>query len=185
MSAESNRPPRTVSGANGQSAEPGRPEQFPAAKPGLPLWPDKEILVPTDFTDHAGVALSHAILFAERLGARITLLHVIVTPLATMDGVACYPAMETVERTDWNARQWVGRICEREKLRPPILGETVVRMGIPCEAVRQTAIELNSDLIVVATHGRNGLSHVLFGSAAETIIRQAPCPVLVVRATAR
>jgi nucleotide-binding universal stress UspA family protein len=59
---------------------------------------------------------------------------------------------------------------------------TCVADGIAAEAIVATATRLKSDLIVIATHGRTGLSHLLLGSVAERVVRAAPCPVLTVRA---
>jgi universal stress protein A len=62
---------------------------------------------------------------------------------------------------------------------------TVVKSGIPFVEVTNFASEEKVDLIIVATHGRTGVEHILFGSTAEKIIRKAPCPALVVRAEER
>jgi nucleotide-binding universal stress UspA family protein len=56
-----------------------------------------------------------------------------------------------------------------------------VRDGVPWEEVVTAARESNTDLIILSTHGRTGLSHALLGSVAERVMRHAPCPVLVVR----
>jgi universal stress protein A len=59
-----------------------------------------------------------------------------------------------------------------------------VVVGVPYETILETAEAEKVDLIVMATHGRTGLSHLVLGSVAERIVRLAPCPVLTVRATA-
>jgi nucleotide-binding universal stress UspA family protein len=56
-----------------------------------------------------------------------------------------------------------------------------VRWGSPVEAIVSYALDQAIDMIVIATHGRTGLSHVLLGSVAERIVREAPCPVLTIR----
>jgi nucleotide-binding universal stress UspA family protein len=58
---------------------------------------------------------------------------------------------------------------------------TAVRWGTPVEEIVAYAREASVDLIVIATHGRTGLSHVLLGSVAERMIREAPCPTLTIR----
>jgi nucleotide-binding universal stress UspA family protein len=63
----------------------------------------------------------------------------------------------------------------------PAAVTTAVRWGNPVEEVVAYAREQAIDLIVIATHGRSGLSHVLLGSVAERIVREAPCPVLTIR----
>ena len=62
-------------------------------------------------------------------------------------------------------------------------GETVIVHGVPFQAIIDTATEKDVDLIIMGTHGRTGLTHVLMGSVAENVVRLAPCPVLVVRGT--
>ncbi|MBS0169803.1 MAG: universal stress protein [Nitrospira sp.] len=56
-----------------------------------------------------------------------------------------------------------------------------VRGGIPSDSILECARTLESDLIVMGTHGRRGISHVMRGSVAEAVLRRSPCPVLVVR----
>ena len=58
---------------------------------------------------------------------------------------------------------------------------TEVRFGQPVGEITEAALELEIDLIIIATHGRTGLKHMLLGSVAENVVRHAPCPVLVVR----
>jgi len=59
--------------------------------------------------------------------------------------------------------------------------EKMVVRGVPFVEIIKTAREKNADLIVIGTHGRTGIDHMLFGSTAEKVVRKAPCPVLTVR----
>jgi nucleotide-binding universal stress UspA family protein len=59
--------------------------------------------------------------------------------------------------------------------------ETIVVKGVPFNEIINAATEINVDLIVIGTHGRTGLSHVMLGSVAEKVVRKASCPVLTVR----
>jgi nucleotide-binding universal stress UspA family protein len=59
--------------------------------------------------------------------------------------------------------------------------ETMVVRGVPFAEIIKTAKNKNADLIVIGTHGRTGIDHMLFGSTAEKVVRKAPCPVLTVR----
>lgn len=152
--------------------------------PDAPNLLIREILSPLDFSEHSNAALKYAIRFAEQVGARITLLHVVKPALGMPEGGVWCLDVESVNQIVQAAEQVVARICNREKLRPPALGPTIVRIGVPSEVIKETAADQSSDLIILATHGRTGLAHALLGSDAESVIRQAPCPVLVVRTTA-
>jgi nucleotide-binding universal stress UspA family protein len=158
------------------------PSALPAPNPGPPAAPKQEILVPVDFSEHSNVALKYAIRFAHLVGARITLLHVLEMPAITPDSGDWSPEGGGVDEIVRAAEQTVTGLCQREKLRPPSMGPTIVRMGVPSEVIQETARDLKSDLIIIATHGRTGLAHALRGSQAEKMIRQSPCPVLVLRA---
>jgi universal stress protein A len=68
-----------------------------------------------------------------------------------------------------------------EQVRSQVKAVTQVCVGNPARAIVQTARDLPADLIVIATHGRTGLKHVLLGSVAEHVVQRAPCPVLIVR----
>ena len=78
-------------------------------------------------------------------------------------------------------RATVDQVCEEENINPRLIRETLVKVGIPYQEIANTAEALKTDLIVIATHGRTGLAHVLLGSTTEHLVRYAPCPVLVVR----
>jgi nucleotide-binding universal stress UspA family protein len=70
----------------------------------------------------------------------------------------------------------------RERLSLPATAHDFVQIGIPAPSIVETAKEWSADVIVIASHGRAGVSRALFGSVAEEVMRNAPCPVLVVRA---
>lgn len=139
----------------------------------------REILVPIDFSEHSGNALKYAALFAAQFGAAITLLNVVEPPLVNPETV--YPYTAHPDQISRTAERLFERTCHSEKLKPPVLRQTLVVPGTPCEKIVETAVNKQSDLIIIATHGRTGLAHVLLGSTAEKVIRHAPCPVLVVR----
>ena len=141
----------------------------------------QHILVPLDFSPDADQTLDYAITLARRLQARLTLLHVIA-PLPTitmdMDGnvLSTYlDALET-ESTDTMA-------AYRDRVTQAGLPCNVaVVLGTPFQVIIDTARTGRVDLIVMGTHGRTGLRHVLLGSVAERVVQLAPCSVLVVRA---
>jgi nucleotide-binding universal stress UspA family protein len=75
------------------------------------------------------------------------------------------------EMDKWAAEE-TGRVKDVEKL---------VERGVPFVEIIRTSRERNADMIIIGTHGRTGIDHMLFGSTAEKVVRKAPCPVLTVR----
>jgi nucleotide-binding universal stress UspA family protein len=140
------------------------------------------ILAPTDFSHHAESALRYACGLAERLGATLHLLHIlpdVMVPVGPDPSlISAYPP-EYYQETEDRARDSLKRALDPSWEKPPAV-ETVVRWGDPVDVIVGYAAE-KIDLIVIATHGRSGLSHVLLGSVAERIVREAPCPVLTIR----
>ena len=139
----------------------------------------RSILVPTDFTENSRSALRYASELARRLDASITALHVI--PDEEVAGV--YIQKRSPERI----KEIQGEVeKEFEKFVPEDIESSVqvqrqVRVGEPyVEIIRHTK-EGGVDLIVMATHGRSGISHTLLGSVAEKVVRRAGCPVLTVK----
>jgi nucleotide-binding universal stress UspA family protein len=140
----------------------------------------QRFLVPVDFSEYANQALEYAISLASKLDARLTLLHVIQSlPLGGVDmGVTLpYTYMHDLE-----AEITSGMEAYLEQVTAAGLeGEIAVVHGVPFQEIIETAKTQQVDLIVMGTHGRTGLQHVLLGSVAEKVVRLAPCPVLVVR----
>jgi nucleotide-binding universal stress UspA family protein len=149
----------------------------------------RSILAPTDFSEHAAAALRYAAGLAERLGAALHLLHVLpdAVPMAP-DLVAGAPDLviapalppEYYRDTEAESLEALGRVLDPSWGLVPSV-ETAVRRGDSVEEIIAYAAGLRIDLIVIATHGRTGLGHVLLGSVAERIVREAPCPVLTIR----
>jgi nucleotide-binding universal stress UspA family protein len=134
----------------------------------------KRILVPTDFSETSDAALKYGIELARTFGARLYLLHV---PGETgVNFEADFPMVEfenaTRERLDTlvSPRDMI-------KLRP----EYALRLGTPSDEIVRYADSRDIDLIVMGTHGRSGVAHMVMGSVAEKVVRAAPCPVLTVR----
>ncbi len=139
------------------------------------------ILVATDFSEHAEKAVEMGVSIAKTFGASIDLVHAIAPPFL----VFTPPEMSQPYILLDDARR-----AARERLRATaekIQAEGVeVRMHLsntaPAEAIVSSAEGLESDLIVMGTHGYTGLKHVLLGSVAERTLRTAPCAVLTVKA---
>jgi nucleotide-binding universal stress UspA family protein len=140
------------------------------------------ILVPTDFSKFSQNALTYAAAFAEKFGAELHLLHV-VQNLALMvpDTVnAVPPIVPSTEELTAAVRVALDRTVSENHLERFKLFKDV-REGTPFYEIIQAAKEKDVDLIVMGTHGRSGLAHVLLGSVTEKVVRKAPCPVLTVR----
>ena len=142
----------------------------------------RSILAPTDFSAHSEQAVRYACGLAERLGAELHLLHILSEILPAGPDPLLMPVMppEYYEENEERARETLGRFLQPGWGTPGSV-VTAVRWGSPVEAIVAYAEEFKVELLVIATHGRTGLSHVLLGSVAERIVREAPCPVLTVR----
>jgi nucleotide-binding universal stress UspA family protein len=135
----------------------------------------RHILVPVDFSPYSVGALEDALELAHVFQARLTLLHVMHIPRTVeVDLHAYLPQMEAEARRQMEGYQQRVQAAGRT-------GDIVIVQGIPFQAVVDTARDQQADLIVMGTHGRTGLPHVLLGSVAEKVVRLAPCPVLVTR----
>ncbi len=140
-----------------------------------------KILVPTDFSESARYALPFAIDLAQKYAASLDILHVVEPIVAPVDfawGTYSYPDIE---------RQLSGYVDEtiekilQEQISEEIDKQSIILHGKPWREIISYAREQSVDLIVMATHGLSGLSHALYGSTAEKVVRKAACPVLVVR----
>jgi len=142
----------------------------------------KRILVPTDFSDHSRSALRYGAAFADKFGAELYLLHVfqdlsVSQPEAVTVGS---PIVAPLEQFMAAAQTSLERLIQDNKL-TGLQVRPEVRAGIPFDEIVQFAVDKDIDLIVMGTHGRGWLAHVLLGSVTEKVVRKAPCPVLTVR----
>ncbi len=144
-----------------------------------------KILVPVDFSECSLHALDYALAFAEQFEARLVLLHV-VEPAASADSyLSVAPVLEDTNQNIVEAgRERLETLCRR-RLGNKVPFEMLVRMGRAHSEIPDTASAMGVDLIILATHGRTGLQHVLLGSTAEKVVRHAACPVLTVRGEER
>lgn len=141
----------------------------------------KRIVCAVDFSDSSDHAQRYAIGLAEVFGAELRLVHVVEIPYMPTYSLAGVPNLVLpVEQFEEAARKHMEQAVEACRA---VHGKTegAVRTGTPFVEVINYAREIEADLIVVGTHGRTGLSHMLIGSVAEKIVRKAPCPVLSVK----
>jgi nucleotide-binding universal stress UspA family protein len=142
----------------------------------------RRILVPIDFSPPARDALVYAAALADKVGAELVLLHV-VQDLAVFlpDAVTVTPvALPPIEELTAAVREGLTRFMRESQLEGRQVQEEV-REGAPHAEIVSFAEEAAIDLIVMGTHGRGGLRHMLLGSVTEKVVRSAPCPVLTVR----
>lgn len=142
------------------------------------------ILVPADFSPASDAALAWATDLAQQYGARVSLLHVVTDPRAVgMWTPEVYvPAnAETQERLLREARERLERALPADE-RSRFAVTIDARLGDVAENILEAAREQHVDLIVMGTHGRHGLAHLLLGSVAERVLRDATCPVLTTHA---
>ncbi len=140
----------------------------------------QRFLVPIDFSEYANQALDYAITLAGKLGARLTLLHVI-QPLALGGGdMGMTLPFAYVQELEAEIQRSMASSLERVTA-AGLEGDMVIVHGMPFHEIIETAKTQQVDLIVMGTHGRTGFQHVLLGSVAEKVVRLAPCPVLVAR----
>ena len=141
----------------------------------------QKILFTTDFSECANRALGHAVVMAQRYKARLVLLHVrtLIEDDANNPTMSFPGAMEyrrALEQTATHRLDELGESIESQ-----LHAEKVVERGISsAERIIDFAMQNAVDLIVMGTHGRSGLSHLLLGSVAEKVVRFAPCPVMTV-----
>jgi nucleotide-binding universal stress UspA family protein len=141
----------------------------------------RKILVPTDFSETSEAAARYALELAATMGASVTLLHAYaldVYPVGA-DGAVYIPSPETVAETMRAAGRELDRFRTRLPQGIPIDARTME--GRAAEAIVSTARDHGFDLVVMGTHGRTGLRHLLIGSVAEHVVRTSAVPVLTVR----
>lgn len=149
---------------------PAHTKKKPSLEPAI-----SRILVATDFSPQAEVALQWARCLAEGFAAKLVLLHVIDigtlgVASSMLAGTSPLPPFLTEARQDMERwQEWAPD------------AEVVMREGSPRPVIVEAALELQCQLIVMGTHGRSGLAHLLLGSVAEYVVRFSKVPVLTVR----
>src|SRR5436190_2999613 len=141
----------------------------------------KQILVPIEFSYCSLRALDYARTLAAPFEAKVTLLHVIEPAGLQQNYLGLTSPLEDTNQSLAAAGR--ERLELLSKKPPRLRTETLVRIGRAYSEIPDTAKALSADLIIMGTHGYTGLNHMLLGSTAERVVRQAPCPVLTVRHT--
>jgi universal stress protein A len=132
----------------------------------------RKVLCPINFDENSLLALGTASEIVREQKSVLVLLHVVEIPGAPEVALP-FAKLEAAARTQ------LQRFIAKVKM--PVRTEIEVRMGDPGTEIISAARKRTADLIVMATHGRKGLRRLVLGSVAESVIRQAPCPVLTIR----
>jgi universal stress protein A len=144
----------------------------------------RAILAPTDFSDFSKQVLKEALALAQTFDAKLLLLHVVEPPPYSVEGLGPSSLevnlLDDLERL---ANNELAAVLPEAQSTGVEVGRHVV-VGTPYRKIVEVAEAERVDLIVMSTHGRTGLSHLVMGSVAERIVRTAPCPVLTMRPTA-
>lgn len=139
------------------------------------------ILVAVDFSDSSDNAFQMALSMARKFEARVIILHVINEPVDLRGFYVPHISFEKLEEEiEEGAKKMMESFC-RQNIVDYDNYESLIMPGLPYEQIIEQATEKSADLIVLGTHGRTGLDHVLFGSTAEKVVRKSPIPVLTVR----
>ncbi len=140
----------------------------------------KKILCPVDFSEFTDEIIEYALDIAKKYDAELYLIHIIpnlnyFTPYESFftpeNLIVVEKNMETEVNKDFDDLM--------KKINGPAV--KVIKNGTPFVEIINYARSESMDLIIIGTHGRSGLEHILIGSVAERVIRKAPCPVLTVR----
>ena len=141
----------------------------------------KKILFPTDFSEYSRHALKYSMALAKSFKAKLYVLHVCEHPIAGA-GIEAYHFSVPEYVADLEQRERKALDTSVAEIKEQGLEvEPIFILGRAYQEIVKTAKELDVDVITMATHGNKGLSHFVFGSTAEKVVRLAPCPVLTVK----
>lgn len=139
------------------------------------------ILFANDFSEGSDYAFDYALSLAKQFSAKLLIVHVINEPVDLRGFYVPHISFENLEKEiSDGAEKMMTRFCS-ENLADFKRFEEYVITGVPYEEIVKKATESGADLIVMGTHGRKGVDHLLFGSTAERVVRNASCPVMTVR----
>jgi nucleotide-binding universal stress UspA family protein len=141
----------------------------------------KRILFATDFSEGSSHALPYALDIAKQYGAKLFLLHVIYDVAKSAGWYVPQVSIDEIYRDMEKSARIELEKSYSDDMRGMKDVERVVLKGIPYEEITKFASDNIIDLVVLGTHGRKGIDRMLFGSTAEQVVRNAPCPVLSVR----
>jgi nucleotide-binding universal stress UspA family protein len=140
----------------------------------------RRILVPIDFSDHADPVIEWAAHLAEEHVSEIILLHAYHVPVEFQQAEGAYLPADFWTSVKDEARRSLSHYADRLRARD-IAVEEVTREGYPATVIEDEVERQGADLVVIGSHGRTGLRHLLLGSIAERVVQKVRCPVLTVK----
>ena len=146
----------------------------------------RQILVPTDFSDPAAAALKYARALAEEFGSHLHIFHVVPEPFVYPWGteISTLPLADLMAQSETLSRTRLAELIP--KAQAPNGGlTTATAIGTPVDRILAYIDDSHVDLVVMGTHGRGPVGHLLLGSVAERIVRHSPVPVLTVKGDTR
>ena len=140
----------------------------------------KKILCPVDFSEFTDEILTYAVTIANRFNSELHLIHVIPN-LNYFTPYESFLTPENLVAIERNIEGEVGKDFDKitKKLNLPF--KRIVKTGVTFVEIIDYIKQQEIDLVVMGTHGRSGIEHILIGSVAEKVVRKSPCPVLTVR----
>jgi len=143
--------------------------------------PFQRILVPVDFSEPSSRTLQVAADLSRRYEAAVTLVHVYESPVIRVPEVSMFISQAQVDELLAKLRTTLATAQREAEAAGALQVSTQLLEGSAASEIRDFAQQGAFDLIVMGTHGRTGVDHLLMGSVAERVVRTAPCPVLTIR----
>lgn len=143
----------------------------------------RHLVIATDGSELADKAVQHGLALAKELGARVTAVTVSepLPPVMTADATVAFPIPEYEQAAATTAARILDKVRADARSREIACEVVHVKNQVPADGIVETAQARGADLIVMASHGRRGLSKLLLGSQANKVVTQSSIPVLVCR----
>lgn len=149
------------------------------------MKPFDKILTAIDFSESSDFAFEYALTLAKQFQSELTVLHVINEPVDLRGFYVPHISFEQLEKEiEDGAGKMMEKFCQ-SRMGDFTNFKTEIVTGIPYEEITRKAADTSASLIVLGTHGRTGLDHIIFGSTAERVVRSSSCPVLTIRMPAK
>jgi len=139
------------------------------------------ILFATDFSEVSEYALDYAYTLAKKFNSKLIVLHVINEPVDLRGFYVPHISFDSLEKEIEDAAEKMMKKFCLGRLEGLAASDTVIVSGIPYDEIIAMAEKEQVSMIVLGTHGRAGLDHLLFGSTAERVVRRSRCPVMTIR----